>query len=284
MSEPVIAPEAGQASESPASKESMKDFLDKVAPDEEAEGASPEGEQAEKEQPDQETSKVAEEDEEDSEEKESDEKKEASDENSKKPNRYQRMKAKLEVAEKRSFEAKQNEHKALVIANQWRAHAQAVEAEFKRVLDATKYQLDPRDVELFHARRNQALTGTTQQLEQARHQQMQQEQIRQQTEELAAEFTATAVGLAKKYPGLPAKKILQGYAAVVESGEDVTLEQVAENMAHALRHPVRASAEKQQLEANASAPNTLKPGRASPPKYGRDTAGMQAFLHSKGLL
>lgn len=197
-----------------------------------------------------------------------------------KKSRNQRLKAQRDAASAEAAEHKKNAVEALSFANHWRAHALALEKEFKRHIDSGAIKIDPRDGELFLARREkerQALeTHTRAEVEKidAEHAQ------KAQQSELVAEFRTEAKALVKKHPGLEARQILLAYAMADEAGMGLTLEQVAANLARQATPKTSPAAE--QLKTNRAAPKPLRVGKTAVPNYGNSTEDMEAFLLSRG--
>lgn len=266
--------------EAPASKESMKDFLTEVEVPEKAEDTETEKVQdppsADEESADEEEGTS------DEEENEESESKGNKDDKPKKPSRYQRLKQRAETAQAEAKTARAEGHKATVVANQWYAEAMAIRDFAQKLIKEHKLQIDPRDLEVYQARRK----IQDKELQEAAHSDFanRETQATQQAQraELQQQFLEEADSLAEKFPGLTRKQILNAYAGVLEAEEEMSMSEVAENLATALKRVGRNVATKAQAAANQSAPRTIN-GRSSTPKYGRDTTGMKAFLKSTGL-
>jgi hypothetical protein len=204
-------------------------------------------------------------------------------EKSKKPNRYQRMKQRAEASAAEAKTARQEAHKATVVANQWYAEATALRDLAQKVFKQHGIQLDPRDLEVYQARRK----VQDKELQEAAHSDFANRESaaaqQAQRTELQHQFLEEADALAEQYPGLTRKQILNAYAGVLEAEEDIPMSEVAENLATALKKPARNAATKLQAAVNQSAPKTIT-GRTSTPKFKADTSGMKAHLKASGLL
>jgi hypothetical protein len=278
----VVAPETAAKAE-PSLRESMADFL-KTDETPEAVEAAPEGQEESKEA-DSAVAEASDEEQDDSEEQEEGKKAdpEKKDE-SKKPNRYQRLKSQRDEAVKQLKATKEEAHKATVVANQWFREAQRQRELLASVMKEKGISLDPRDIELHNTRGQMEARQIQEQAEQRRAAERAKEIEAEQKATLKEQFQEEADSLTQKYPGLTRKQILNAYAGVLEAEQDLTMEEVAENLAIALKKPIRASAEKAQRAATAAAPQPIRAGRSAAPKFNADKDGMKGFLKSTGLL
>lgn len=277
----VVATEAAVNAPETTTRESMAEFL-KSSETPDAEEAAPEGQEETEEKP---VEASSDEEQEDSEEAEDDKKAEPEEKKEdKKPNRYQRLKSQRDEAVKQLKAQKDETHKATVIANQWFREAQRQRELLAAVVKEKGISLDPREIELYNVRGQMEARQIQESAEQRRAAERAQEAEAEQKAALKEQFQEQADSLAQKYPGLTRKQILNAYAGVLEAEQDLTMDEVAQNLAIALKKPIRASAEKAQRVVNAAAPTTLKAGRSAAPTFGNDTQGWKAFLKSTGQL
>ena len=93
-------------------------------------------------------------------------------------------------------------------------------------------------------------------------------QVRQHQEAMTQDFTSQALDLSAKFTGREdrafAKKLLISFAAAAKADPDVTLEQTA----HLISNLSKVKAEKNQIDANRSAPVVrTKQARGLAPKF-----------------
>jgi hypothetical protein len=272
----VVATEAVVKPE-PSLRESMAEML-KAEESPEAEEAAPEGQENEAKA---DKAKASDDEQEESEEQEEGKKEESG--KDKKPNRYQRLKSQRDDAVKQLKAQKDETHKATVIANQWYREAQRNRELLASIVKEKGINLDPRDLELHDVRGQAEARKIQEEAEQRRAAKQAEETLAEQKEALKEKFQEEADSLTQKYPGLTRKQILNAYAGVLEAEQDLTMAEVAENLAVALKKPLRASAEKAQRAVNAAAPQPLRAGRSAQPKFGNDKEGWKAFLKSSGI-
>ena len=200
----------------------------------------------------------------------------------KKSSRHQRLKAQRDQALTDAATHQKRTHEAVHLGFQWRSEALALRQELQRIVKVTGYKVDPRDVELFTARRtaeareiSEASQRTIQEVDKS----LTENQTRAALKE---QYREQADGLAQKH-GLERNDVLLAYANTLDAGKNLTMEQVAANLGRALgKAPAARTPQQAQLAANRAAPQTMKPGKAPAPKYKNTTDDMKAFLTSKG--
>ncbi len=263
----------------------MKAFLSGKGEDAPAEAEPVEQEEAEGDEPAASEPLEAEEAAEGSDEsEETDEESNKPEESSKKPNRYMRLKAQREALAVEVKQVKKSLHEAVIVANDWYAEAKALREHYEGILRGAGVEVDPRDQQVFAARRKLESVDLKERGEKAFVAKEEEAALIAKKQQYQAEFTDTASRLSKQYPGLTVEGILRSYAGALDAGYDVTLESVAQNLATALKTPVRAAAQRDQLSGNRQAPRTLRAGKAPAPTFGTDNASMKAALKFDGLI
>lgn len=202
-------------------------------------------------------------------------------EDPKKPTRYQRIRARAEQAEQRAAHAESERHQALTLGYQWKAEALALRQELARIAKETNYQFDPRDAELYAARRREEATQIQQQSAAEFEARQKQEAALQQQNQLADAYYEEADGLSRQFQGVTRKEILEAYAFSLQARRPLTMAQVAANLAKATGGGVK-NPQVRQAQVNASVPSPIRSNRVSAgPKYGHSVNDMKAYLLSQ---
>lgn len=209
----------------------------------------------------------------------------------KKPNRYQRLKAKSEAAMALSQKLQNEYDEAIKIANLWRNRALANEQRLKQELERAKttgYETSPLADENFHLQLKLREQELESQIAQKQAEMRAQREVEAEKQEMATQFQEQALSLAQTM-GLQganaskmAVKILRAYAAENSAGGEVSMQEIAQALAAVSQRQNSAAAVRAQLESNAGAPKPVRGRGGAAPDYPATNEGMAAFLRSLG--
>lgn len=259
---------------------------EKVEAKPEAASKKPESEETE-EDSDEEVKADSEKSEEDSEEKDEDgEKKEAA---SKKPNRYQRLKAQRDHYAAESAKHRADVDEAVRVANIFRSRALALQQRLQEELaKAAKqgYSVSPEAEENFFLKQERQEGELSRQIAEQQRMERAKQEVLAEKQQLSQEFTAEALDLAQRmgFTGeaqrAEARRILRAYAMAHRAGEDISMQEVASTLSSLSKRQRVAQQERQQFETNAGAPRPLRGRSGVIPDYPATREGMTAFLKS----
>lgn len=287
--EPDAIVTTDKPAEAPDLKAEMKEFLDKEAQaekqDDGKENPQP-GESDEEAEADEQ-----EEDSEDSEEKDSEDKKD----DKKKPNRYQKLKAKNEALQALAQKHSADTNKAVEIANVYRnRYIQAMER-LKAIENQAargEYKPDPREQENWSLKSKLQEDEYRKEIEKKQSEEQAKQEILQAKEQMKEEYRSSALKLAKRF-GMAgdegkqfARQVLKAYAFSVQAGEPDSMEEIASTLMSANKRRQQGNLEREQLTANRSAPSPIRTGSGRAPSYDivgdydKDRKAMKAYLES----
>ena len=205
-----------------------------------------------------------------------------------KPNRYQRVKKQRDDALANLAQKEEHFNKAVKVANAWRQEAKLLEKELQAVVSKAKntgYERSVDEERAFLSERELA----NMRLEKEFDKKLQQESIQKQAiaikDRFKQEFIDNANDLSQKYgldPRTGPKKLMTAYYAELESGENITMEDVARDMGevHTLR--TKRAGTNKQISVNESAPRVVKPGKSVGVSYPATPEGMKRWLIAEG--
>lgn len=256
-------------------KEFVKNETKSEEKPEESQQTSPEGDEKKEEDPD-------------SEEKdESEEEKEP-----KKLNRYQRLKSKAEELSKKLEKESNDKNLAVKYANIYRQRYLALEEKLKAFQEKAKSAgIEESDVERenFSLKLREKERGLSEEFDKKSREEQAKQLIQERVSEMTNDYINQSLSLAQKYgfKGEEAKsaaqKVLKAYAFAKQSGEEVTLEEVADTIMQVSKNRTSASLERKQLDSNRSAPTPMRKGPSVTPTIKADKDGMKAYLASIGF-
>jgi hypothetical protein len=209
----------------------------------------------------------------------------------KKPNRYQKLKAREEAALAQARKHAGESQEALKIANTYRLrYLQAVERlrEIQEQAVEAGWEPNPLEDENWTLKQQQRERELQQEFEKKQYEESVKQEMIETKQNMAAQFQQEALTLANKsgFKGDEARqfgsKVLRAYAFAVKAGEDVTMQDVASNLLQVIDKRRSAGMISAQHRINGSAPKPIKPGHARTATYDATPEGMESFLKSLG--
>lgn len=222
----------------------------------------------------------------------SEEKDESEDKDPKKPNRYQRLKAKSEELSKKLEKESADKTTAVKYANIYRQRYLALEEKLKSFQERAKSAgVEESDVERenFSLKLREKERGLSEEFDNNSRQEQAKQLLQQRVDQMTNDYIDESFGIAKKYgfQGEEAKsvaqKVLKAYAFARQAGEEVSLKEVAETIMQVSKNRTSASLERKQLDSNRSAPAPMRKGPSVVPTIKADKDGMKAYLNSIGI-
>jgi hypothetical protein len=275
----------------PQAQEQPKDTRSQMIEDlNKLQSEASEGEEPKAEEPvveateDQESSEEVE----DSEEAEDSEESDDSKDKKKKPNRYQKLKAREQAVRELAQKNASERDDAVKIANVFRNRYLQTEAMLKNIIAQVKangFEVSEHQLENIQLKQRQSEQDLMKNIEEQQEKERIKTEIETTRKEMALDFATTSFNLAKRFaPDVTfdqqksiARQILRVHALRLESGEESTIQQSAKEVFSLLQ---KSNPEREQLEANDRAPRTFKPGKAAPIKYESRRDEAVAFLDS----
>jgi len=210
----------------------------------------------------------------------------------KKLNRYQRLKAKSEELSKRLEKESNDKTLAVKYANIYRQRYLALEEKLQAFQERAKSAgIEESDVERenFSLKLREKERGLSEEFDKKSKEGQAKQMIQERVSQMTNDYIDKSLSLAKKY-GFQgeegksvAQKVLKAYAFARESGEEVSLEEVAETIIQVSKNRTSANLERKQLDANRNAPTPMRKGPSVVPQMKADKEGMRAYLNSIGI-
>lgn len=256
----------------------MKEFVkNEVKPEEKPEESqqTPEGEEPSEKDDDSE---------------EKDESKE--EEGPKKLNRYQRLKAKSEELSKKLEKESNDKTLAVKYANIYRQRFLALEEKLNAFQErARSAGVEESDVERenFSLKLREKERGLSEEFDKKSREEQAKQLIQERVSQMTNDYIDQSFALVRKYgfQGEEAKsqaqKVLKAYAFARQSGEEVSLDEVAETIMQVSKNRASAVLERKQLDSNRTAPTPMRKGPSMVPSMKADKDGMKAYLNSIGI-